>query len=156
MIATRRLCEALHLGALRPQELKHLSIALAEATTGEVVQNPAFAERVLIIYRELAASRKPSSAGDRRVRKASAKPTLTPINYVDPKLFGPDRPLDPYLLQYAYGDNQLQPALERYPAGELKKAAAIVEQRNPGTRPSNRAQKRALIDYIMSCVQRAS
>ncbi len=118
----------------------------------EIGHNAAFRERILTIYRDLAPS--PKSASSRRVggHAKAAKPQLTPIRQVDPKLFGPDKPLDPYLVHYAYGDDQLRPALERFPGGELKKAAVLVEQRNPGTKPENRSQKAALINYIVAHV----
>jgi hypothetical protein len=73
---------------------------------------------------------------------------------VDPDLFGPDKPLDPYLLRYAYGDDQLRSALEDYPAPALKQAAGLVEQRNPSTLPKGRLNKPALIDYIVQYVAR--
>jgi hypothetical protein len=51
-----------------------------------------------------------------------------------------------------YGREQFRAALERYPSTELKKVAAIVEEHNPVTRPSNRGQKVPLIDYIVHYV----
>lgn len=151
VLATRRLCDALGLVALKPKELKHLATALAEAAADEVAARPVFAERVLDIFRELTEKPKPTTGG-RQSKAKRTKAKLTPIRPVDPELFGPDRPLDPYLLHYAYGDDQLRPALEDYPPAEVKKAAGIVEQRNPGTMPKGRLGKPALIDYIVQHV----
>ena len=90
-------------------------------------------------------------------RTSAPKPALTPIPHVDPKLFGPEQALaNPYLVQYAYGNEQLVPVLERFPVSELKRAVAVVEQRNPGTKPTNRAQKAALISYITEYVTTGS
>jgi hypothetical protein len=152
--ATQRLCNELSLGILKPKELKHLATALAEVASAEAARNAAFRQSILAIYAELNAAKAPKRA-PARGGTAKAKmppPWLTPIHPVDPKLFGPDKPLDPYLIQYAYGDEKLRLILDGYPASELKKAAAIVEQRNPGIKPANRSRKDALIDYIISHV----
>lgn len=152
--ATRRLCDELSLGVLKPKELKHLSTALVEASSSEVTHNTAFRERILAIYAELktAATPKRTSARNGTSRAKTPLDWLTPIHPVDPKLFGPDKLLDPYLIQYAYGDEKLHPILDRYGANRLKEAAAIVEERNPGTKPTNRSNKNALIEYIVRYV----
>lgn len=149
VLATRRLCETLGLGTLKPKDLKHLTVALAEVAIQEMAHNPAFAEQVLALYRDMADAKKPSHSGGRSKAQAKQpKRKLVPIQMVDPALFAPDRPVDPYVLLHAYGHHQLRSALEEFPAAELKKAAAIVEQRNPGTKPTSRSQKAALVDYI--------
>ena len=101
------------------------------------------------LYREVADSAKPPSKKAAPTRTKAVKPPVIPINQVDPKFFGPDKPLDPYLVHYVYGDDQFRDALDRFPVSELKKAAAIVEERNPATKPTNRSRKDALIDYIV-------
>ncbi len=152
VLATQRLRDALSLGTLTSKELKQLSVALVEASTLEIRQNAAFRERVLSLYRDVADSAKPASKRAAPTRARAVKPPLIPINQVDPKLFGPDKPLDPYLVHYIYGDDQLRDALDRFPVSELKKAAATVEQRNPDTKPTNRSRKDALIEYIVRYV----
>ena len=158
VLATRHLCDTLGLGILKPKELKHLGTALAEAATQEVGSHPEFAARILALYRELTEKPKPatggSGSGGRQPKAKPKKAKLTPIRPVDPELFGPDRPLDPYLLHHVYGDEQWQLALDDYPAPALKQAAGLVEQRNPGTLPKGRLTKPALMDYIVRYVAR--
>ena len=148
--ATQRLCDALGLGALKPKDVKNLATALAEATASEVITNAPFRQKVLGIFQELSATSAP--APKKPAAPKAGKPKLVPIRDFDPKLFAPDKPIDPYLVQYAYGDEQLRPMLQQFSVATLKKSAEIVEERNPGTKPVNRAQKAALLDYIVSHV----
>lgn len=152
VLATRRLCDSLGLGILKPKELKYLGTALAEAASREVAARPEFADRILDIFRALAEKPKSTTNGKGRQTQKRQKAQLTPIHPVDPGLFGPDRQLDPYLLRYVYGDDQLRTALEDYPAPALKQAAGIVDGRNPGTLPKGRLTKPALISYIVQHV----
>ena len=149
-IATRRLCEALSLSALKPKELKNLATALAEAASIEISHNPSFHERILSAYQELAQHSTPVRIKGAASRAKATKPQLVVRRHVDARLFGPDRPLDPYLQQYVYEDDQLRAALDRFPASELKKAAAMVEEQNPGLKPANRSKKATLLEYILA------
>lgn len=150
-LATRRLCEALGVDALKPKDLKHLSVALTEAATDEVDRHPEFAEQVLRIFHELAKPSVPKSAA-KKSSSRSAKPKLEPVGHVDPALLGPDMPLDPYVLQQLYGNAQLRLALDGRSLTALKQAVSIVQQRHPDTGPASRTQKAALIDYIVKYV----
>lgn len=150
-LATRRFCEALGLDAVKPKDLKNLTVALAEAAAAEVAVNDAFRARVLSLFREMTAKPAPVSARTRPAARP-AKPKLVPTGYVDPDLFGPDMPLDPYLLLQLYGHDQLRLALSTYPPGDLKQAVGIVQERHPGTNPSSRSQKASLVDYIVKYV----
>lgn len=149
--ATRRLCEMLGVGTLKPKDLKYLSVALTEAATDEIGHHPEFAERVLHVFHELV---KPSASKSAAKKSTSrpAKPKLVPVGHVDPVLLGPDRPLNPYVLQQLYGNAQLRLALDGRSLTALKQAVSIVQQRHPGTGPANRTQKAALIDYIVQYV----
>jgi hypothetical protein len=62
--------------------------------------------------------------------------------------------LDPYELLRVYGKGQLRAALSRYSLAKLKEAAALVEQRNAGTRPKSRSRKDEVIDYIVGMLSR--
>jgi hypothetical protein len=152
LLATQNLREALSLDVLTPKELTQLSVALVQASTLEIRQNAAFRERVLSLDREVSESTKPAPRKSAPNHAKVVKPPLVPFRQVDTQLFGPDKPLDPYLVHYAYGDDQLRDALERFPVSELKKAAATVDQRNPDTKPINRSRKDALIEYIVRYV----
>lgn len=154
-LATRRLCAALDLGTLKPKDLKHLSVALTEAATDEVALNRAFAERILYTYRALIDASTPKRAPRGALKEPArkpAKPKLVPIGHVDPALLGPDMPLDPYVLQQLYGNDQLRLALEGRALKALQQAADIVQQRHPSSAPAKRSQKAALIDYIVRYV----
>lgn len=154
VIATRRLCDTLSLGTLKPKDLKALSVALAEAATEEAVHNDLFRQRILTTFGELTQSKTPVAKSRGIKKQVAKKPRPVPIRQVDPTLLGPDKPLDPYLVQFAYGDDQVRAVLELFPVSELKKAAAIVERRQTGTSPTNRSQKGALIDYIVAQLTR--
>ena len=154
-LATRRLCAALDLGTLKPKDLKHLSVALTEAASDEVTLNRVFAERVLRTYRALVEADAPKRApkgANTEPRRKPAKPKLVPIGHVDPTLLGPDMPLNPYVLQQLYGNDQLRLALDGRALKALQQAADIVQQRHPGTAPVKRSQKASLIDYIVQYV----
>jgi hypothetical protein len=153
--ASQRLCEVLALGALKPKELKHLATAVTEAASAEAAHNAAFRERILSAYNELktaAAPKRTTSSRNGTSKTKTPLAWLTPIHPVDPKQFGPDKLLDPYLIQYAYGDDVLRTILDGYSAARLKEAAAIVAERNPGTGPTNRSRKDALVEYIIQYV----
>lgn len=153
--ATQRLCDVLALGVVKPKELKHLATAVTEAASAEAAHNAAFRERILSTYNELKTAAAPKRTSSSRGGTTKAKTPLawlTPIHPVDPKQFGPDKLLDPYLIQYAYGDEVLRTILDGYSAARLKEAAAIVAERNPGTGPANRSRKDALIEYIVRYV----
>jgi hypothetical protein len=152
--ATRKLCDELALGVLKPKDLKLLSTALMEAASTEAAHNTAFRDCILKTYRDLKAAAAPKNTSTRGGASKTKPPMtwLTPINPVDPKRFGPDKLLDPYLIQYAYGDENLRLILNGYTPARLKEAVAIVEERNPGTKPTNRSKKDALLEYIIGYV----
>jgi hypothetical protein len=58
-------------------------------------------------------------------------------------------PPDPAYIIQAYGAHQLARALHDYGVDALKLTAANVEAKHPGTKPTNRGQKKPLIDYIV-------
>ena len=124
--ATRQLCDELALGILKPKDLKLLSTALMEAASIEAGHNTAFRACILKIYGDLKADAAPKSASTRGGASKTKSPMtwLTPINPVDPKRFGPDKLLDPYLIQYAYGDDNLRLILNGYTPARLKEAVS--------------------------------
>jgi hypothetical protein len=141
--ATSRLREALGL-----DNIKVLSVALAEVAADEVSRNPGFAHQVRMAYQELAALKPSRLAQTRRADDVELVPIVNPETLKrDP--FGP---LDPYYLHQLYGGRQLRAALGRYPPVSLKEACALVEQRNPGTKPKNRGRIDDVIDYIVEYV----
>lgn len=129
--------------ALDLKDLKRLAAALAEAAAEEVVRNRAFADRVRALYAEVPAStRKPPGV-------TAFDIDLVPIRRIEGREIDPAAPLDPYFLLDLYGPAQLEKALGLFPLAKLKEASATVERRHPGTKPTNRGSKAALIAYIV-------
>ncbi|HEX8732606.1 MAG TPA: hypothetical protein VF725_11175, partial [Ktedonobacterales bacterium] len=82
--------------------------------------------------------------------KAEKLPPLVPIRRDMPERpRDPFAPPDPTYLVQAYGIHQLARALQDYTVDMLKQAAAKIETRHPGTKPTNRGQRASLIDYIV-------
>lgn len=52
--------------------------------------------------------------------------------------------------EFLYGRNQLRSALEYYRLDMLKEAAAKIEHEHPGTCPTSKSSKAAVIDYIVT------
>lgn len=149
VLATRRLCETLELGNLKPKDLKNLTTALAEIAADEAKRNTAFAQKILAVFRQLTPVAAPAAPRARgRTPSRPIKPKLVPIRSYDPGIFGGDKPIDPYMLLHIYGEHQLRAALEELPPAELKRSVQIVEDRHPGTKPGGRAAKAALVDYV--------
>jgi len=124
-------------------DLKRLAIALAEAAAEEVVRSRAFADRVRALYGEV-----PTSTG-KSTGASALQIDLVPIRRIEGRDIDPAAPLDPYFLLDLYGPGQLERALGLFPVAKLKEASAKVERQHPGTKPTNRASKAALIIYIM-------
>lgn len=158
--ATRQLCNALGLGSLQPKDLTLLTIALAEAGTEEARTNGHFANRVRTTFDSLKAhNAKPVNGASKAVsnKKAGNSQTdvfasLTPIGPVDLSRLRPHGAIDPYALYTGYGEAQAKRVLNSLTRDDLKQTAAIVEQRNPGTKPTNRGQIASLLAYITKYV----
>lgn len=131
--------------ALDLHDLKRLSIALAEAAAEEVIRSRTFAERVRALYESV-----PATVDSRGNSSPSALTLdLVPIKPLDGRWVDPSTPLDPYFVLDTFGPHQLERALAIFPLTKLKEASAAVEARNPGTKPTNRGQKAAIIAYIV-------
>jgi hypothetical protein len=131
-------------------DTKILSTALAEVAAEEARHNPDFAQRIRETYAEL--EQLNTSRATRSRKPATLHSELIPLRSIEGLRFDPHAPVDPYMLQTIYGDAQLRRALEGYSLARLKEAAALVEERNPGTKPTSRARKDTIIDYIVECV----
>ena len=129
-------------------DVKRVGVALAEIAAQEAERNRAFAERIRMLYAGLAPTR------ERKKMLTAFDVTLVPIKHVQGRELNPAEPLDPYFLFEVYGPAQLPTALSIFPVAKLKEGAAIVERRYPGTRPTNRGQKQALINYMVQWVTR--
>lgn len=134
------------------EDHKLVGIALAEVGAERVAADREFAQKVRALYTILqATAEQPKTTAPARGR-TSTQVELIPRKIIEGQSFDPAAPLDPYFLVEVFGVEQLQAALEREPAFRLKEAAVLVEQRNPGTKPTNRGQKKALIAYMLQHV----
>ena len=131
------------------KDTKLVTAALVEAAAQGVRRNPAFAAHVRTLYEEMAAQPQ---------RGRSTRPLvpwdveLTPVKQIEGYVANPALAPDPYLLFEAYGSAQLPLALGRYGLPDLLLAAESVRQRNPGTKPKNKARRADVIDYIVRYV----
>ena len=84
VLATRRLCETLNLGVLKPKDLKNLTTALAEVASEEAEVNRTFAAKILSAFRDLTPVA-PAPAPRSRGQSASKplKPKLKAIRDFD-------------------------------------------------------------------------
>jgi hypothetical protein len=122
-----------------------LSAALLEVIAEESQRspNPRIAEAVCQRYQELFALR--STSAKRDVKYVEP---LIPLRYAEGTI-DPFAPPDPKKLIYVYGQDKLARALSNYTLFMLKQTAAKIEQERPGTKPSNRGRKDAVIEYIV-------
>jgi hypothetical protein len=127
-----------------PSDAGILGTALAEAAAEEGKHNARFAEDVRRRYEELRGQQ-------RTTAKRETLPPLVPIRTDLPwRGIDPFAPPDPKFLIQVYGKQQLDRALREYSIPVLKRTAEVVERAHPGTKPTNRGQRDALIAYIVA------
>jgi hypothetical protein len=133
------------------EDQKRVSAALAEAAAEAVRRDSLFAARVRLLYKEMAptpSTRRTTTQG--RGTRAAPDVELVPIKQVD-RFINPAAAPDPYFLLELYGAKQLPLALQRYTVARLREAVELVQERNPGTRPTGKTRQH-LIDYIVGRV----
>lgn len=131
-------------------DVKRVGIALATAAVEETERSATFAARVRAHY----SAAKPLGSAPRN-KKPSATALwseVKPIKQVQGFDFDPSARVDPYLVYEAYGPSQFARILEAFPLAKLKESAAIVEERQTGTKPVSRSSKSALVEYIVRYV----
>lgn len=133
---------------------KRLSIALAYAASEEIEHNARFAAQVRTVYDALAAVSPTGAGGRGRGGSGTKAPVvnLVPVKHLEGYEVDLAAPLDPYFLYEVYGAQQLPIALNLFSATRLKEAVALVQERNPSTKPTSRSRKEALIEYIIHYV----
>lgn len=144
--ATRSLRERLHLPS-NVSDVEILNAALAEAAAEEIKRNAQFASDISRRYEELATMRGQSATRTASRAKEEQEP-LVPIRHTGARI-DPSAPPDPQTLKYVYGDDKLGRALQDYLLSMLKQTSARIEAQHPGTKPTNRAIKQSVIDYIV-------
>lgn len=134
-------------------DLKALAAAINGIALEAIRSDGSFASQVRSRYAELTARSKPKkAAAPRQSQPKSAPPELVVRHQVPMRSGSVGAAPDPYYLLAMYEADQLPLALERYGASELKLAAELVQQKNPGTKPTNKGNRKALIDYIVHYV----
>lgn len=148
---TQRATEAAQQAAelLGYSDVKTMAAALAEAAVEAVRSSSAFAEQVRTRYVALSESVKPKRPSTPRIRPDIE---LTPRRHVGAREANPGAAPDPYYLFELYGADQLPLALGRYKLADLKLAAQLVQQRHPGTKPTSKTSREALMAYIIQHV----
>ncbi len=85
-------------------------------------------------------------------KKPELGPVPVPIRGVGLDKYTPYGKFDPYQLQWAYGNDQLRAVLVRGTQKDLQEATNIVQERNPGTKPTSKSSNPAMIEYILEHV----
>src|SRR5579859_6698765 len=152
---TRRMQEALKRASeyLGLDDVKILTAALVEAAAETVHRDALLTARVRLAYKEMAT--RPQTRPQAKSQASKLVPwdvELKPVKYVEGYVANPALPPDPYFLHELYGTQQLPLALGRYRLPELLLAAGLVQGRNPGTKPKNKAKRDAVLDYIVRYV----
>jgi hypothetical protein len=148
--AVRRIAQAVGLTNVTTRQLPQLTAELAVAACEELARNPTFLNHVRTVFQRTLEHTATSAQTEKRPR-ASA-PKIVPIKYVDPARFATYGPSDPYALFEQYGEQQLPLVLKKFLMTDLTKSAALVQERNPGTRLSPKAKKDEVIEFIVRYV----
>jgi hypothetical protein len=134
------------------QDTKIVAAALAEEALSLLQRDTTFAAHVRERCAGMVSQRRIVEPRERR--RSPSRVELVPIKALGPREVNPAAPPDPYFLLELYGPDQLRLALSRYKLAELKQAAAVVQGRNPGTRPADKSRRDPLLDYIVEQVTR--
>lgn len=148
--ATSQLRDVLGLSG-NPSDITILSTALAEIAAEEGRRNAGFATAVRRRYDEIVSLR---GSLTKRNSAAKAQENLEPLKpirrFERPLSINPFGPVNARYLSQLYGYDKLPRALQPYTRDRLKATAAVIESEHPGTKPTNRGTKDALIAYIVA------
>jgi hypothetical protein len=146
--ATGHVHKALHLPNGR-NDATLLRTAIDEVLAQEVSHNEHLANAVRVRYEELAglygSSPRRASARDQR----TGLEPLIPLRVMGRPLNSARTP-DPRELIWVYGADKLGRALHEYTMDTLKSMADRIQQQYPGIKPTNRASRKSLVDYIVA------
>jgi hypothetical protein len=157
--ATHELCEALGISP-KANDIKILTLALAEVAAQEAANNPAFAHTITEMFTQIAQAEQGAKKRAPTRRKPAAVPMIKPsaLDHIkplkpwDPKKFNPYKPLDPYELCDVFGPEQLAIMLPEYERSTLREMVKIVLVRHPKTRKPSLNDNEAMIAYILEHV----
>jgi hypothetical protein len=125
-------------------DVKRTGVALATAAAEEAERSATFAARVRALY-SATMPLQPTTTRKKTPSTNTLWSELKLIKHVDGLDLNPAAPLNPYLLCEAFGADQLPKILDALPLAKLKESAALVEERNPGTKPVSRSSKLAIL-----------
>jgi hypothetical protein len=152
LTATQRATQAAQQAAefLELSDARAVAAALTEVALQGVRVDATFAARVRSLYGEIVTSGKSkrTPTPTQRAQRAAPDVELVPRRHIGTHDANPGAAPDPAYLLELYGPDQLPLALARYKLPDLKLAAELVQQRNPGTKPTNKGNRDALIAYI--------
>jgi hypothetical protein len=90
-----------------------------------------------------------------RANKSTTAPRASkpvPIKGADLDRYSPYGKFNPYSLLEGFGHGQLRAVLSGATPARLREAVSIVQEREPGTKPTSRSAKQSMVDYIMEHV----
>jgi hypothetical protein len=128
---------------------KLLQAVLLEEAARMLMENRAFASTVMSRYTQSALTRPKGGRQSRPLPRTSeiAEP-LVAINPIPDYEITLRAAPDPYFILQVFGDKQLAKALNQRSLPDVRKAAKMVEERNPGKHPAART-KAGLIAFIV-------
>ncbi|MGH9637406.1 MAG: hypothetical protein ACRD72_21440 [Candidatus Angelobacter sp.] len=133
---------------------KLLQAILLEEAARKVAEDHAFADVVMSRYQQSAPMRVKGGRQSRPLPRASdiAEP-LVAVNPIPDYEIQLRAAPDPYFILQVFGSHQLAKALNQRSLPDVRKAAKMVEERNPGKHPAART-KAGLIAFIMDTLVR--
>lgn len=161
--ATQALCAALGLNP-KADDLKYLTLALAEVAAREAAQNPEFARTIATMFTHIAQAEKegkrrnPKNTPKKKNPPAASKfppsvfDLVKPLKPWDYNSFNPYKPEDPYELFDVFGNDQFIMIVRQCKKVLLRQMAAVVLARHPETRKPNLNNDEAMIAYILEHV----
>lgn len=120
--------------------------AALEALNEHLADDSYLRQRIREKYDEIAA------LSTRSGRKTNASPMPPLIRPAGLNRQTPLHILDPYEVALDYGRDQLRNVLNRATQTNLRVAVGLVQERNPGTKPTDNRTKAGLIDYLVQHV----
>jgi hypothetical protein len=132
---------------------KVLAAVLAEIAVQELRYNRSFADRLRSAYESAAPKPKPPTKRVGEPQPKAPKVKLTPIKDVGTHEINIAAQVDPYYLYEVFGAAQLPLALGTFSKKKLvDEVVPIVQRRHPEAKPGGKADKQAVIAFVVQYV----